>query len=674
MIFTHLTIENFGIYHGTHEFELRPRQDEGRFLPVILFGGKNGAGKTTILEAIRLCLYGQLALGARVRRVDYETYIMQRLHRGLGVSLPARSARVGLVFDHTHAGVLSTYDAVRTWRVEGQTLHESVSIYKNGQVLREITPQHWGDFLRDLIPPGVADLFFFDGEQIQALADDETDTAALATAMNGLLNLDLVERLKSDLTLYVKQQEDRENSVLRCAAQEAQNAHENLEAVYSARYQDRAGLRTQLDRVHKKLEDARQVLLKEGAGFVEQRTMLELRQVEVERALEQTRAAIRELVAGLMPFALSPTWSVRLRERLQRETQAEQAQSTHEARVMQAAVVASRILNPVFQQEVAPHVMPQDWARIASELQMILEPGEPDDIPIVHPISAQNRAQLIEWVDSVLHEIPEQMRSLGHRLETLEDERGALQQGLRQIPDDAAANPVLEQFHVLSEAKGRLKEQIHQADEEISQIELQLAEADRQRKKAWQQLASAGDTDLRVERAAKVQVILDEYLEAITASKTQELEKMVAHFFNLLCRKDLLVREVKMDPKHHTVTLYSDNRVELPKSSLSAGERQLYAMSLLWALRSVSGRMLPIIIDTPMGRLDSDHRRTLLTEFFPNAAHQIILLSTDTEITAEAYELLKPATSHAFMLEYDEERGCTTVEHSYFVDAEELAP
>src|SRR5690606_4673255 len=247
-------------------------------------------------------------------------------------------------------------------------------------------------------------------------------------------------------------------------------------------------------------------------------------------------------------------------------------------------------------------------------------------------------------------------------------ERGTLQHALQQIPDDAAAHPILEQFHVLSEAKGRLQEQIRLADEEISQIELQLAEADRQRKKAWQQLASAGDTDLRVERAAKVQVILDEYLEQITATKTEELEKMVAHFFNLLCRKDLLIREVKIDPKRHTVTLYSDNRVEIPKSSLSAGERQLYAMSLLWALRSVSGRMLPIIIDTPMGRLDSDHRYTLLTEFFPHAAHQLILLSTDTEIAPESYAILQPAISHAYLLNYNMNEQCTEVEQRYFAE------
>jgi DNA sulfur modification protein DndD len=89
-------------------------------------------------------------------------------------------------------------------------------------------------------------------------------------------------------------------------------------------------------------------------------------------------------------------------------------------------------------------------------------------------------------------------------------------------------------------------------------------------------------------------------------------------------------------------------------------------MALLWALRSVSGRNLPIIIDTPMGRLDSEHRHALLTRFFPEAANQVILLSTDTEIDAVAYHLLQPAISHTFSLDFDNESGSTVVKQGYF--------
>src|SRR5690349_10957671 len=178
MIFTRLTITNLGVYRGRHEFELRPQQRAGELRPIVLFGGKNGAGKTTLLDAIRLCLYGRSALGARVRRNDYDTYIRQRFHRDVQ-GLPAQTASVGLLFEHVHAGVRSTYDAVRSWRLDNGTVRESTSIYKDGNPFQEIAPEYWNDFLRDLIPPGLADLFFFDGEQIQALADEERESETL---------------------------------------------------------------------------------------------------------------------------------------------------------------------------------------------------------------------------------------------------------------------------------------------------------------------------------------------------------------------------------------------------------------------------------------------------------------------------------------------------------------
>src|SRR5688572_10344028 len=166
MIITRLTVENFGVFRGQVEIVLSPRYllDETR--PVILFGGKNGAGKTTILEAVRLCLYGRIALGSRVRKIDYHTYLQERIHRTADNTL-LHQASVQLGFEFVHAGVRSSYAAQRTWSVEGRNVQERIYIYKDGQSFKDVDDTHWDEFLRDLIPPGIANLFFFDGEQIQ---------------------------------------------------------------------------------------------------------------------------------------------------------------------------------------------------------------------------------------------------------------------------------------------------------------------------------------------------------------------------------------------------------------------------------------------------------------------------------------------------------------------------
>jgi DNA sulfur modification protein DndD len=667
MIFTRLTINNFGVYVGQHEFELRPLVHGDQTRPVVLFGGKNGAGKTTILEAIRLCLYGRGALGTRVRRTDYETFIKQRFHRGARQRSAVQSASVGLIIEHTHAGVRSTYDAVRSWRIEAQSVHETISIFKDGHPLQEIAPEHWNDFLRDLIPPGVAGLFFFDGEQIQTLADEERESEALATAVRGLLNLDLVDRLRTDLHVYLRQQTQQHRSRLQQAVVETEDAYNALEQRYLERKQDRAQLRSQLDRTLMQLDKARQALLREGAGFMEQRAATELRQKEVARSIEQTHAAMRELAAGLLPFAVTPAWCERLHHRLELEATAERARLTHEAQQAQAAQVAVALLDPQFQGRTGAQVQPQDWANIAGAVQALLQPStDVQSLDVRHPLAEQDRRTLQNWIETATQHVPQQLHALATQLETLEAERSTLEQALRQIPDAAVANPLLDEFNHLSEFKGALDAQMERLDEELHQGKRELDDLDRQRSRALQQLAAAGDADQRVERAVKVQVALEQYLAKVTMLKVQELERALADYFNLLCRKQMLVREVRIDPQTFTVELYGENRAPLRKDTLSAGEKQLYAMALLWALRSVSGRALPIIIDSPMGRLDSEHRATMLTHFFPNAAHQVVLLSTDTEIDGAAFAVLQHAVSHTFRLEWSAEEGATQVQRGYF--------
>lgn len=667
MILTRLSITNFGVYNGLHEFDLRPRRVDNQILPVVLIGGKNGAGKTTILESIRLCLYGRGALGLRVRKTDYETYIKQRFHRRNDGKLPSRSARIGIVFEHVYAGEKSLYDAVRSWRMEGQTLHESVSIYKDGAALRDIAPEYWNDFLRDLIPPGVADLFFFDGEQIQALADDDTEAAALESALGGLLNIDIVERLQSDLDIYVKQQDGQNRANLRDELEDIVSQRQTLESIYQERFQDRAGIEARRQQIESKVNRARQGLISEGAQFIEQRTAIETRLEQIETDLQLARNQIRELATGLLPFAFAPEWSRLLQSRLQAEEESQRGKILFEYQRTKANDIITKLRQNGFQQRVVSKLSDTDWHNLVAEIDNLLQPEEPDtDISVVHHVSEQQRYKLLKQIDDTLNSIPRQMQSLGQQLESLEKERSHLKDMLKQIPEDEVALPLIHEFQELSEQSGSLREQIARADEEIRQIQYQLDELERKRSKAWQKLAQAGDSDRRIDYAAKIQVVLEQYLERISAIKIEELEQLVGQYFNLLCRKDMIIKEVKIDPKNYMVKLYGDNRTELHKSELSAGEKQLYAMALLWALRAVSGRQLPIIVDTPMGRLDSDHRMRLLTEFFPNAAHQIVLLSTDTEVNDAAFEILKPTISHVYRLDFDSQKGETVVEHAYF--------
>ena len=92
------------------------------------------------------------------------------------------------------------------------------------------------------------------------------------------------------------------------------------------------------------------------------------------------------------------------------------------------------------------------------------------------------------------------------------------------------------------------------------------------------------------------------------------------------------------------------------------------AISFLWGLARVSGRRLPVAIDTPLGRLDSSHRQNLVERYFPSASHQVILLSTDTEVGKSEVENLRnlEAIAHEYLLEYDSKLNQTNIKQNYF--------
>ena len=122
---------------------------------------------------------------------------------------------------------------------------------------------------------------------------------------------------------------------------------------------------------------------------------------------------------------------------------------------------------------------------------------------------------------------------------------------------------------------------------------------------------------------------------------------------------------IRIDPDDFTLHLMGPGGSPLPSRRLSAGERQLLAVSLLWGLARASGRPLPAVIDTPLGRLDSIHRVHLVKRYLPHASHQVVVLSTDEEIDERHHKSLKPWISQQYRLQYDETAGATSIERGY---------
>jgi DNA sulfur modification protein DndD len=291
----------------------------------------------------------------------------------------------------------------------------------------------------------------------------------------------------------------------------------------------------------------------------------------------------------------------------------------------------------------------------------------------VHNLSLGQHAQLLSWLDQTTANVTAILSVTAAELERCHHGLRRVKEDLRKIPADDILRPLLEQLHRSHEQLADASRLALKIDEQIASIEAQSGDQDQQYKAAVERLAGEAATNSKIQLIPRIQSALDEYKNALLLERVDKLQRAVTECFASLSRKKDSVRKVSIDPKNFSITLYDRANNALNKTQLSAGEKQIYAISMLWGLAKTSGRPLPVIIDTPLARLDSDHRSLLAGNYFPVASHQVIVLSTDTEVDRTYFDALKPSVAHSYHLTFDENLGGTISRKGYFWEDESEA-
>ena len=180
-------------------------------------------------------------------------------------------------------------------------------------------------------------------------------------------------------------------------------------------------------------------------------------------------------------------------------------------------------------------------------------------------------------------------------------------------------------------------------------------------------LESNDDQDRVLKYAHQAIDILNEYRVRLQRQKIDVLAETMTQCYKLLANKKNLIKCIVMDDVTLDFSYYDYHGNIIPNSSLSAGERQLMVISLLWALAICSKKELPVIIDTPLSRMDSNHRVSLITTYFPQAGKQTIILSTDSEIDRHYYDIMKENIGDEYTLVYDDIKQCSVIQRGYLI-------
>ncbi len=662
MLINKIILENYGLYNGIVDFDLTPRVKYNKTRPIILFGGNNGSGKTTLLDAIRLIFYGKAILGNRVSNADYEEFLRSQIHRSCDPLSTHKFARVGAKFQHVHMGIVDNYYIERSWTITpGDKVKEYLKIIHNNEAIENVTNDYWRGVMEEIIPERLSQLFFFDGEKIKAIAEDRTGNRALAESIKILLGLDMVDRLQADLAIYNSKEVKKistveDDKILSNLEKEIEAADAEILSFENAL----AAIGNEIIGNENELKKLEQRLDQEGAIFSELRSSKKQEKEIISRQIDESSKLIVEECERTLPFALCPSIVSELKQQIKLERKLRQ--NSYSSKELDS--VQQKIIDALPKQKDTHKEVTKIIKQIFIEHKR--ENALPSHIKVIHDLSQSEEQQLFEWLNDGANRGFNKVKESGLKLDSLTEQRHKVVKNLAQSPDEALLKPIFEELNAYNRELGICLQQRRQNEKNLSRKRNERTSLDREKIRLEEKYNSEDQARGRLKMVKDVKKTLNAYLFKLTERKISELRTQVADCFNHLSRKGDIVSHIDIDPKTFHVTLFDHHDNAIPKKQLSAGEKQIFAIAMLWGLAKTAKRSLPVIIDTPLGRLDSEHRSNLINNYFPEAAHQVILFSTDTEVDNKLYQELSPNISHCYHLDYNKQNKLTTAKEGYF--------
>jgi DNA sulfur modification protein DndD len=655
MILDELTLHDFGTYGGRQTIILTP---EGPERPVILFGGLNGGGKTTLLDALQLCFFGNMAQCASRADLAYDEFLRRSVHR----KAVQPQAAVEVCFRHTVDGEEQRWRLTRSWTA-GDSVKERFQVFRN-DTFDKVASEHWSTQVEEFIPARIAPLFFFDGEKVEKYADLDAAPSLIRTAVQNLLGLDIVERLGGDLLAI----ERRRKGELAPPADSLQldALRREIQVLVGDRarlIRERASAVNDIDQLGRRAQELDRRYEVEGGSLFEDRGRIDAEHAVAIRGKEAVERSLREIAASALPLALVLDLMVDVTK--QASIEDERARGEQTAGILAAEYEV--LLGLKTMAALPSHVHQEIGEHLEARISTFRRKAEgPRYLNLDHPTRAMVESMTIAGIA----EGQAQARDLLTHDTQLGTTITQLKGLLAAVPTHAAVadliaerDAALEAVRVASFEQSKREAEIAALD---GRLELTRAKENRLLESVARQQFEQEDVARVLDHSQRVRSTLERFRKAVIARHVARIEQFVFESFQQLARKASLVTALTIDPDNFELALRGSDGNPLTAERMSAGERQLLAIAILWGLARASGRPLPMVIDTPLGRLDSEHRARLVSRYFPVASHQVMLLSTDKELSGQDYDRLLPAVGRSYHLRFDEREGRTIVEQGYF--------
>lgn len=693
-----LAIKNFRSYKGLTEFDFSIKDDKN----IILIGGENGAGKTSIFEAIKLCIYGPLNYGYQGMVTNYISNIKSLINED-SYSDRDMESYISMDIKLTVDGEENIYRIKRRWTFDQQRLVEDFTVSRDGNLLDDEDKSNFNNYFKTIIPPNIFDLFFFDGEKLIDFFETSNASRILKESILELNNLDIFTILAREVKLNSRKR-DREKKELEKEIKVLEKLEDNFrnkEEEYKDKKKELEGLGEEIDRLKIDIENENKNFIKAGGLNKEERDNILRNITLLEEERKRINQDIKDYANDYLPFNI-----------LERQLERLKVQIAKEEDHNRYKIIEEEFSNSELESLVRENI--KDEENVASFIEKIKativgEKYSQEFLPI-HNLSLEEKNNILRKIGDVEAKKEEDIRFFD-RLDEIKREIALYRDKLRESLSENEEKIFVENINKMNEdfnSKIREKENL---SVDVEKVKIEIEKIARDIEKIEEKI------DI-VRRAENVRDInknindMTEYLlRKVTDKKKREIEEDFIYMFSRIIRKDKYIDYIYIDDDFD-ITLYQKKsyskkellslvenigKEEMEKKmgtifvaelenldedisesqelelstkidvmKLSSGEKQIYILCLYWAIIKSADLRIPFIIDTPYGRIDRKHRYRITKDFFPNISHQVIIFSTNTEVEGDLYREIRTNVSNEYTLDYIMETRSTKVSDGYF--------
>ncbi|MCM0739020.1 AAA family ATPase [Clostridioides difficile] len=713
-----LVLKNFRSYEEETSFNLNTTSDKN----IILIGGKNGAGKSTIFEAIKLCIYGPIAYKYQGFNSSYISRVKSNINNN-SLRNSKVDTLVSVDIEISEGTEKSTYTLIRKWTFKDKKLNETFSVYKNFSItpLNADELNYFENYITSIISPKIFDFFFFDGEHLYDFFIGKNSNIHLKESLLSLCNFDTFDILKKMLIST-----NRSNKNVSDEINVIKDDYLNLEVEINNLNSQEKNLSYELEEISSEIEKLQQEQLKikkefrkKGGILAEEREILNSRIAELEGNRFIINQNIKDFCNDILPFLIIKKQILNLEKQLKVEN--DSILYSHLKDKLNIEYIKSLLSDKIMSSSL------DEIALTVSEA--LIEDIKPDsyeeNFESIHNLSNDESSKLLSLINTILNFDNNSIVNSFEEHRSISNELADIRHKLNTSFKDETLNTYINDISSLSNKIDSLLKSKNLLVTSLDKLRLEIAETSTKRDKSKAKYIYLLQHNNIVDISSNLILMLDEIITTLTETKIKLVQDNFMYIFKRVIQKDNFISSIDIDAnfnislyinkiynslelenlvenigseemekklgklffedlfnlysvkdkddlfnaiKDNTQSTFLNLRTKVDIDEFSSGEKQIYILCLYWALLKSSEIEIPFIIDTPYARIDDTHRNNITSEYFSTISDQVIILSTNTEIDEKSYKIIKHKLSNEYLIEYDNKNKKTIQNKGYFFE------